>query len=77
MAAIDKIYGTTKEYDIFRSWISKNKQEYLVYFYPRDGYDKDRNRPITNLPELADMWLLKNCALDFIIERIKEQYDIE
>lgn len=77
MAAIDKIYGTTKQYDEFRAWTADNAPQYLKHFYERDGYHDDTDRPITNLTEAADMWLLANCPLDWVVERIREQYGIE
>ena len=45
------------------------------YLYPRNGYDKS-NRPIANFPEKIDKWLLKNCKIEWVVERIKEQYGI-
>ena len=54
MAGIDKIYGDTKEYDEFYSWCEENNKELLRCFYPRDGYEREYDRPITNFPEWAD-----------------------
>jgi hypothetical protein len=76
MAAIDKIYGSTKQYDEFKSWAEKNCPKWLKHFYPRDGYEDGYDRPITSLPEEADWWLLENCPIQFVTDRIKEQYDI-
>ena len=76
MAAIDKIYGTTEEYDIFHKWAKESRPEILKYFYPRNGYERPYDRPMTNLPEKEDMWLLKNCPIEFVIKRIKEQYNL-
>ena len=75
MAAIDKIYGSTEEYDEFRTWMRRKKPEYLKYFYRRDDYRNHLSRPITNLPTHADRWLVKNCCLDWVVDRIKEQYN--
>jgi hypothetical protein len=77
MASIDKIYGSTKQYDEFNKWIEENNPDLLIYFYPRDGYKNDENRPITNFPEKADMWLLDNCDIGFVIDGIKDQYGIK
>lgn len=76
MASIDKIYGTTKQYDEFHAWTAKNAPRYLKYFYPRDGYHDETDRPITNLPETADRWLLSNCPLDWVVACIRFQYNI-
>ena len=70
MAGIDKIYGTDKQYEEFYGWAKENRPEILKYFYPREG----GSGPITNLPEKEDMWLLKNCPIKFVVDRIKEQY---
>jgi hypothetical protein len=43
--------------------------------YPRNGYDKNE-RPISNFPEAIDKWLLKNCNIEWVASRIKEQYDL-
>lgn len=78
MASIDKIYGTESEYDEFYAWASANRPDILKYFYSRDlGWKPEEQRPITNFPENVDMWLLENCPLEFVIARIKWQYDIE
>jgi hypothetical protein len=74
MAAIDKIYGTTAEYDQFHSWCASNKKDALKYFYPRDGYKNNLDRPITNLPLNIDKWLLEICTITWVVVRIKEQY---
>jgi hypothetical protein len=77
MAAIDKIYGTTEQYDEFYNWTADNAPQYVKYFYERDGYSNDNDRPITNLPEVADKWLLDHCPLTWVVDRIKVQYGIE
>lgn len=76
MAAIDKIYGTEKEYDTFYEWAEKNRPDILKHFYPRDGCN-NYDRPITNFPVRVDKWLLKNCPIKFVIDRIREQYDLK
>ena len=43
--------------------------------YSRNGYDKNK-RPISNFPEAIDKWLLKNCKIEWVVNRIKEQYGI-
>ena len=77
MAAIDKIYGSTEEYDEFLAWIEENKPEYTQYFYQRDGYKNNISRPITNFPVRADRWLMRpgNCPIEWVKERIHEQYN--
>ena len=77
MAAIDKIYGSTEQWDEFYNWALKNKPSVSRYFYPRDGYEDNNDRPITNLPEKEDMWLLDNCPIKWVTDRIKDQYNIK
>ena len=76
MAAIDKIYGTNTQYDEFYAWVQQHHPDMLPRFYPRDGYPPD-DRPITNLSEEQDMWLLKNCLIGWVVARIKEQYGLD
>lgn len=99
MAAIDKIYGTQKQYLELRDWLLENEvpircetgdmfnedDELVVDYqvlllssrlYTEKGYNKD-HRPIANfLPEM-DMWLMENCPIEFVQERLKEQYPTE
>lgn len=83
MAAIDKIYGTQKQYNEFKKWAKKQKPikgEFgfiypIDYFYPRNGCNKEK-RPIANFPRVIDKWLLKNCPIEWVTDQIKEQYGI-
>ncbi len=79
MAAADKIYGTLAQYDEFLAWVKDNNPELIEYFYHRDRLDRDAGdvRPITSLAELADMWLLGHCPIVWVIDRIKEQHNLE
>jgi len=102
MAAIDKMYGTQKQYNEFRKWLIKNQKPIRIaydydivtingilrkrniiykevlpsnYLYPRNGYDKTQ-RPISNFPEKIDRWLLKNCKIDWVVDKLREQYGL-
>jgi len=75
MAAIDKIYGDMKQYDEFVYWCEINNPDILKYFYTRED-SNSLNRPITNFPESVDKWLLDNCPIKFVTDRIKEQYGL-
>lgn len=75
MAAIDKIYGTTEQFDELYDWLEEHYQELLPCLYPRDGYTNDKDRPISNFPVYADKWLMANCPLDWVKEKILEQYN--
>jgi hypothetical protein len=80
MASIDKIYGTAEEFEEFKDWMKKNNKDACKYlYYPDDDtweteWNDDKTHPMSNFPEEIDIWLYKNCPLDFIVERIAEQY---
>ena len=77
MASIDKIYGTKLQADILRNWLQNNNPDLLDYLYDQDGFDHlsdNDDRPISNFPEWADAWLLRNCDIDYIVETIENQY---
>jgi hypothetical protein len=77
MAAIDKIYGSTEEYDEFRAWLEEHKPELLMCLCQRDGYRNNLSRPISNFPTWADKWLMANCPLKWVKDRIAEQYNLD
>lgn len=74
MAAIDKIYGTDEEYHEFKTWVYHTRPHLLKYFYP-PKMAKSHDRPITNLPNWADITLYRDpdCP-QWVKERIEEQY---
>lgn len=74
MAGIDKIYGTQKQYDELYNWLKENKPSALKYMYMKDGWAPDDERPISNFTYGIDRWLMKNCPLEFVQARLKEQY---
>lgn len=75
MAAIDKIYGTNAEYDELKAWVYEQRKSLLRYFYPRRlGYERVEPRAICNMPMAADVWLYEHCPLEWVRERIEEQY---
>lgn len=77
MAAIDKIYGTKEQYDQFYDWCKINYPEALQYFYDwSEEWNDGQNHPITNFPESVDKWMLENCDLDWVVEYIKDQYNL-
>lgn len=80
MAGIDKIYGTTDQYDELRNFLVRHHRFALNYLYPRDCWEDTNYRPISNFPEKIDKWLLKywrRHKLQWVIDRIKEQYNIK
>jgi len=75
MASIDKIYATKEQRDALADWLQENKPEYLKYLYYWDWPPNDtREHPISNFPEHVDVFLYNNCPLQFVKNRIAEQY---
>ena len=88
MAGIDKIY--VDNYNDYISFINycKTIQEDIQklfnvdifnYFYftelTEESFKTDDNEyPLTNFPHKIDYYLIKNCTIPFIIERLKDQY---
>jgi len=74
MAAIDKIYGTQKQWIQLYSFLKKSrKYQYLKFLYPSPT-PESLDAPLSNFSEEADIWLIQNCQLDFVKDRLKEQY---
>ncbi len=76
MAAIDKLYGTHKEYQEFRDWCEKHFPDAVRYFYDWNWND-DLPHAMTLFPTLIDMRLLQICPIEWVVQQIKEQYDME
>ena len=88
MAGIDKIY--VDNYNDYISFINycKTIQEDIQklfnvdifnYFYftelTEESFKIDDNEyPLTNFPHKIDYYLIKNCDIPFIVERLKDQY---
>jgi hypothetical protein len=75
MAGIDKIYGTQEQYYELRDYLTKNHPDALRYLYPENYGCYDR--PISNFPTKVDQWLLKRCPLEWVTDRIREQYNLD
>ncbi len=76
MAAIDKIYGSSKEYDELFLWLVENHPDYCKHMYSHsDGNFK--NKPIANFPMEVDGVLYLTCPLKWVTDRIAEQYGKE
>ena len=75
MASIDKIYATREQRQEFYDWCKANKPEALKYFYEwYDEWNDGLDHPITCFPESIDIWLLHNCHIEWVLDRIREQY---
>ncbi len=80
MAAIDKIYATADKQGEFRQWCKDNYPEALKYFTPEDwweeGWADGEEHPLTNFPENVDCYLMNNCPIGWVLDRLHEQYGI-
>jgi len=88
MAGIDKIY--VDNYDDYISFINycKTIQEDIQKLFNVDIFNyfyfteltvhsfeiEDNEYPLTNFPHKIDYYLIKNCDIPFIVERLKDQY---
>ena len=85
MAGIDKTYTSSwEEYRSLVEWC-KDKSFVLkngdvirpikyIYKWEEEDFDGEREIPVWNTPTYLDIWLIRNCPLEFIQERLKEQY---
>ena len=87
MASIDKIYTNSyKEYREFKDWADT---QYVTFF---DGYKvcignwvwnikekdfKGQEIPILNSPTWVDTYLIQNCKVEFVLNRMKQVYSEE
>lgn len=75
MASIDKIYGTMADYLELVSWLYDNQPKLLDQVYdPRYDLDFQEERALSNFSNAADVWLWEHCPLDFVRNRLEEQY---
>lgn len=90
MAAIDKTYlDTWEDYTQLRDWCIRQgtvTDDFGNRFKPLDflfGWSEDEFRraekegkdlPVWNTPVYFDVWLIRNCPLEFIQDSLKEQY---
>lgn len=82
MAAIDKTYGTLKQYNQLYDWC-KNNRPYLLRFVTQKNYFKKdmqySEAPDDNIlaifPIRIDLWLLENCPLKWLHQKIKTAYN--
>jgi hypothetical protein len=75
MAAIDKIYGTTKQYDELFAWLVENYPDFCKFMYARPEEDA-KNAPLANFPIEVDGTLYLVCPLEWVNDRISTQYGI-
>lgn len=87
MASIDKTYTNSyKDYKEFKDWADKQIITFFdglekcigdwVYKYPEEYFD-GTEIAIMNTPTWIDAYLIQNCEIPFVINRMKEIYDEE
>jgi hypothetical protein len=84
MAGIDKTYVSWEQYKRIKEFFTpemKEKQKKDLRFYfgyaswkESDFKKNDDELPVWNTPTIVDLWLAQNCKLDFIQERLHQQY---
>ncbi|MFW6247244.1 MAG: hypothetical protein ACOC22_03685 [bacterium] len=83
MAAIDKTYVSYDQYlqvvKFFTPEMKAKQKQDLGYYFGHAKYNKSdfkdiEERVLWNTSTLVDLWLAQNCKLDFIQERLKQQY---
>ena len=84
MASIDKTYTNSyKDYKKFKDW---SKDKIITFFNGHKQYVSDwiwnlkekdfgeKEIPIMNTPSWLDIYLIQNCKIDFVINRMKDVY---
>ena len=83
MAAIDKIYVNKKQFILLQEWYdSMVKKGLMPDELPFNQYNLDVNnwgneddtKPVWNLSEPEDMWLLENCPFECVKNEIRINY---
>lgn len=73
MAYIDKIYGTKKQWKQLRDYLIKNNLAHWTEQMSTNPCSKGEV-VIANFYKFQDIYLIQNCPLDFVQNRLKEQY---
>lgn len=84
MAGIDKTYTDSyEEYKEFKDWADKQELTFFngykecignwVYDYEKEDFDGEEI-PIINSPTWMDIYLIQNCKIEFILNRMKCVY---
>lgn len=82
MAAIDKIYGNKKQHEEFYNWCKENCPPALRWFYytpdevEKFPIDDEDEVVVANFPKEVDHFMLYNCDIDWVTERIWDQYGL-
>ncbi len=85
MASIDKTYTDSyKNYKEFKDWANTQKLTFFdgltvcigdwVWNYEEEDFS-DGEIPIMNTPTWLDIYLIQNCKVKFVLDRMKSVYD--
>lgn len=75
MAGIDKIYGTYEQGQQLRQWLKRHRPKALRCLYPAyPDEPRDEILPLSNFRHSDDSFLARKCPIDFVLERLHEQY---
>lgn len=87
MAGIDKTYTDSyKDYKEFKDWADKQTitffSGYKVYvgdciYEPEEDYFTEDEIPVMNSATWLDAWLLQNCKVPFVIDRLNDVYSAD
>ena len=82
MASIDKIYGNREQRAAFLAWCKEQLPQACEYFY--NEWQDDQEHPITSFPKEIDREILAfhrrslaDCGLEWVVDRIREQYNVD
>lgn len=74
MASIDKLYGNRQQYNEFHSWLTEHNPQLLTKLFDPNMFDDQNKLIIAMFDESEDEWLYVNCGIQFVIDRLNEQY---
>lgn len=74
MVVYDRIHGTQEQYLEIYEWLEENNPQFLKLLFPWQG-DSDFG-PISKFGGYADLWLLNNCPIEWLLNDIREQYGL-
>jgi len=73
MAAIDKIYGSRKNWIDLWDFLHDHKPQYIKKMHSiPEKYSRDSK--IAHFDDWENKWLIENCPLKFVRKRLIEQY---
>jgi len=79
MAAIDKLYGSPEQWEELRDWLMNNYPSFLAHMYPKPDTSmiSPNSLQIANFSLREDGVLLLTCPLEWITDRLVEQYGLK